>query len=93
MALLVIINKASAQAPTILYSSEMRAGQYNNGEWTYSSWKYHNYVIFYHSLYSCDAADKCQPLISFAALFHDLGKHITKYYMEVAKWLSVKFSL
>lgn len=40
--------------------------------------KYHIYDIYYHSLYSCDAPPKEQPLIRLAALLHDLGKVSTR---------------
>ncbi len=36
--------------------------------------KYHSYDIYYHSLYSCDAAPKDNLLIRIAALLHDVGK-------------------
>lgn len=36
--------------------------------------KYHSYDIYYHSLYSCDAAPKDRLLIRVAALLHDVGK-------------------
>ena len=40
--------------------------------------KYHLYDIYYHSIYSCDAAPKDKPLIRLAALFHDIGKIATR---------------
>jgi poly(A) polymerase/tRNA nucleotidyltransferase (CCA-adding enzyme) len=40
--------------------------------------KYHLYDIYYHSLYSCDAAPPEKPLIRLAALLHDLGKVATR---------------
>ena len=36
--------------------------------------KYHTYDIYYHSVYSCDAASKDQPVIRLSALLHDIGK-------------------
>ncbi len=36
--------------------------------------KYHKYDVYYHNLYSCDAAPQTRPLIRFAALLHDIGK-------------------
>ena len=35
--------------------------------------QYHKYDVYYHLLYSCDAAEK-NELIRIAALFHDIGK-------------------
>jgi len=40
--------------------------------------KYHLYDIYYHSIYSCDAAPKDKPLIRLAALLHDIGKIATR---------------
>ncbi len=40
--------------------------------------KFHIYDIYYHSLYSCDAAPADKPLIRLAALLHDIGKAATK---------------
>jgi len=40
--------------------------------------KYHLYDIYYHSIYSCDAAPNDKPLIRLAALFHDIGKITTR---------------
>ncbi len=40
--------------------------------------KYHIHDVYYHSIYSCDAAPKDNLLIRIAALFHDLGKVPTK---------------
>jgi tRNA nucleotidyltransferase (CCA-adding enzyme) len=36
--------------------------------------KYHMYDIYYHSLYSADAAPSGEPVIRLSALLHDLGK-------------------
>ncbi len=36
--------------------------------------RYHMYDIYFHSLYSTDAAPSGEPLIRLAALLHDLGK-------------------
>jgi len=36
--------------------------------------EYHMHDIYYHNLYSCDAADRRLPLVRFAALLHDIGK-------------------
>jgi len=36
--------------------------------------KYHLYDVYYHSVYSCDAAIREDPLIRLAALLHDVGK-------------------
>lgn len=40
--------------------------------------KYHTHDIYYHSLYSCDAAPADKPLIRLVALLHDIGKVNTK---------------
>ncbi|MCX8123641.1 MAG: CCA tRNA nucleotidyltransferase [Spirochaetes bacterium] len=40
--------------------------------------KYHMYDIYYHSIYSCDAAPKEKPLLRMAALLHDIGKIKTR---------------
>ncbi|HQL44301.1 MAG TPA: CCA tRNA nucleotidyltransferase, partial [Spirochaetota bacterium] len=40
--------------------------------------KYHLYDIYYHSIYSCDAAPKDKPLLRLAALLHDIGKIATR---------------
>ncbi len=40
--------------------------------------KYHLYDIYYHSIYSCDAAPRDYPLIRLAALLHDIGKVPTR---------------
>jgi len=36
--------------------------------------KYHTYDVYYHCLYSCDAAPANHPVLRLAALFHDIGK-------------------
>jgi tRNA nucleotidyltransferase (CCA-adding enzyme) len=40
--------------------------------------KYHIHDIYYHSIYSCDAAPRENIPIRLAALFHDIGKVSTK---------------
>jgi tRNA nucleotidyltransferase (CCA-adding enzyme) len=40
--------------------------------------KYHVYDVYYHSVYSCDAASPEYPLIRLAALLHDIGKVPTR---------------
>lgn len=40
--------------------------------------KYHQYDVYYHSVYSCDAAPRQEPLIRLAALLHDIGKVAAK---------------
>jgi len=40
--------------------------------------KYHRYDIYWHSLYSCDFANRREPFIRLAALLHDLGKLPTR---------------
>jgi len=36
--------------------------------------EFHLHDIYYHNLYSCDAASREFPLVRFAALLHDIGK-------------------
>lgn len=36
--------------------------------------EFHKYDIYYHNLYSCDAASQDSYIIRLAALFHDIGK-------------------
>ncbi|MBN2770710.1 MAG: HD domain-containing protein [Spirochaetes bacterium] len=36
--------------------------------------RFHKYDIYYHCVYSCDAASPGDPLIRFASLMHDVGK-------------------
>ena len=40
--------------------------------------RYHIHDIYYHSVYSCDAAPKGDLMIRLAALLHDIGKVSTK---------------
>ena len=40
--------------------------------------KFHRYDIYYHNLYSCDAADPENYVLKLAALFHDIGKFYAK---------------
>jgi poly(A) polymerase/tRNA nucleotidyltransferase (CCA-adding enzyme) len=40
--------------------------------------KFHAHDVYYHSLYSCDAAPADKPLIRLAALMHDIGKVNTR---------------
>ncbi len=40
--------------------------------------RYHIYDVYYHSVYSCDAAPKDSPMIRLAALLHDIGKIPTR---------------
>ncbi|MBX7058958.1 MAG: HD domain-containing protein [Leptospirales bacterium] len=40
--------------------------------------RYHSHDIFYHSIYSCDAAPRNDVTLRLAALFHDLGKVDTR---------------
>jgi poly(A) polymerase/tRNA nucleotidyltransferase (CCA-adding enzyme) len=43
---------------------------------------YHRYDVYYHNLYSCDAADPKDYRIRLAALFHDIGKFHAKKEIE-----------
>jgi len=40
--------------------------------------KFHVHDIYYHSLYSCDAAPADKPLVRLSALLHDIGKVNTR---------------
>ena len=40
--------------------------------------RYHIFDIYYHSIYSCDAAPRDNPELRLAALLHDIGKLPTK---------------
>ena len=40
--------------------------------------RFHLYDIYYHSLYSCDAAPAGDPILRLASLFHDIGKEVTR---------------
>jgi tRNA nucleotidyltransferase (CCA-adding enzyme) len=44
--------------------------------------KYHRYDVYYHNLYSCDAADPSDYRVRLAALFHDIGKYHAKKEIE-----------
>jgi tRNA nucleotidyltransferase (CCA-adding enzyme) len=40
--------------------------------------RYHAYDVYYHSLYTCDAAPAGKPVVRWAALLHDIGKPDTR---------------
>ena len=40
--------------------------------------RFHAYDVYFHSLYSCDAAKADQPEVRWAALLHDIGKPATR---------------
>ncbi len=40
--------------------------------------RFHAYDVYFHSLYSCDAARSDQPIVRWAALLHDIGKPGTR---------------
>jgi poly(A) polymerase/tRNA nucleotidyltransferase (CCA-adding enzyme) len=44
--------------------------------------KYHRFDIYYHNLYTCDAALQDNLCIRLAALFHDIGKFYAKREVE-----------
>lgn len=46
--------------------------------WNVDQNRFHAHDIYYHSLYSCDAAPADRPLVRLAALLHDIGKVSTK---------------
>jgi poly(A) polymerase/tRNA nucleotidyltransferase (CCA-adding enzyme) len=43
---------------------------------------YHRFDIYYHNLYTCDAADPGDYRVRLAALFHDIGKYYAKREIE-----------
>jgi tRNA nucleotidyltransferase (CCA-adding enzyme) len=40
--------------------------------------RYHAYDVYFHTLYTCDAAPVEKPVVRLAALFHDVGKPSTR---------------
>ncbi len=44
--------------------------------------RYHAYDVYYHTLYTCDAAPIGKPVVRVAALFHDIGKPATRLVKE-----------
>ncbi len=44
--------------------------------------RYHAYDVYYHTLYSCDAAPAGKGVVRLAALFHDVGKPRTRVERE-----------
>jgi len=44
--------------------------------------KYHRYDIYYHNLFTCNAATRNDYRIRLAALFHDIGKYYAKREVE-----------
>jgi len=40
--------------------------------------RYHAYDVWFHTLYTCDAAPAEKPVVRLAALFHDVGKPETR---------------
>lgn len=44
--------------------------------------RYHAYDVYYHTLYTCDAAPPGKPAVRLAALFHDVGKPATREVKE-----------
>lgn len=40
--------------------------------------RHHTYDVYFHSLYSCDAAPADKPVVRWAALLHDIGKPATR---------------
>lgn len=46
--------------------------------YNYDQNKFHKYDVYYHCLYSGDAAPKSDPILRLAALLHDIGKVPTR---------------
>jgi tRNA nucleotidyltransferase (CCA-adding enzyme) len=44
--------------------------------------RYHAYDVYYHTIYSVDAAPAEKPVVRLAALFHDVGKPLTRVERE-----------
>ncbi len=44
--------------------------------------KFHKYDVYYHNLYSCDAAPRDNLIVRIAALFHDIAKPQTRREVE-----------
>ena len=44
--------------------------------------RYHAYDVYYHTLYAVDAAPAGKPVVRLAALFHDVGKPLTRVERE-----------
>lgn len=44
--------------------------------------RYHAHDVYFHSLYSCDAASVDKPIVRWAALLHDIGKPATREVRE-----------
>ena len=44
--------------------------------------RYHAYDVYYHTLFTCDAAPAAKPAVRLAALFHDVGKPRTRVERE-----------
>lgn len=40
--------------------------------------RFHAYDVYFHSLYTCDAAAPDKPVVRWAALLHDIGKPATR---------------
>jgi len=44
--------------------------------------RYHAYDVYYHTIYTVDAAPAEKPVVRLAALFHDVGKPLTRVERE-----------
>ena len=66
---LEILREAGLLAPWLADLAECRGVPQN---------RHHAYDVYFHSLYSCDAAPAEKPVVRWAALLHDIGKPATR---------------
>ena len=76
-----LIKMLAAEKPSLGFELMRKAGllklilpELIKGKGVKQPRKYHQYDVYWHSLYSCDAAPKDNYVIRLAALLHDIGK-------------------